>query len=253
MHEIKPEIKPEILLEEKKYLKVKLDLGIKRDNKELRIPGDFILVDSIDGALEVKLDKPINDPIDFQRIKIIRSPFETMYLTNAAQAGKSAVFYLGREASFESEPKEIGKVEVTTVFSGEVISKVSGETVIGKVSGETIIGKVSGEVVKVSGETVSITTPTAVKTGLTRMVTADSGGAVLHSGSVLSVNIKSLSGDVYIGGATDRPVAVSGYPFSSIGFLLAAGEAKSIDIDNFDRIYLCAVKSGDAVSFMGVS
>ena len=213
MYEIKPEIKeikPEIMpvVEEKKYLKVTLDLGIKRDNKELRLPGDFILIDKIDGALEVRLDKPTNDPIDFQRIKVIRSPFETMYLTNAAQAGRSAVLYVGREASFESEPLVIGKVEVVT--------------------------------------------PATVRTGLIKMITAASGGEVLHSGSVLSVNIRSLSGDICIGGATDRPVVVSGFPFSSIGFLLKAGEVKSMDIDNFNKIYLCSQKSGDAVSFLGV-
>jgi len=136
-----------------------------------------------------------------------------------------------------------------------VVGKVSGEAV--KISGETILTSVSGNVltvlqsgapmVRVSG-TVDIVTPTEVKTGLLRIVTAASGGAVLHSGAIKSATVKAvtLSGDIYVGGATNRP-------YSGFGMVLKDGEAVNLDIDDFSKIYVFATISGDMVSFAGVN
>ena len=170
----------------------------------------------------------------------------------------------------------ISKVSGETVIgkiSGEtVIAKVSGETVIAKISGETLIAKISGEVVKisgetviakisgetvtakVSGETVSIETPTMVKTGPIRQLTDLSGGQVLHSGAVKSVLVKALaanSGMIVVGGSGDRPwyeAACSGQ-----GLVLDGGEVVSLDVDDFDRVYVVAEVSGEQVSFLGVN
>jgi len=149
-------------------------------------------------------------------------------------------------------------------ISGETVSlptsqvvKVSGEIVIAKISGETSIAKVSGETislpstqaVKISGEYVDIIVPTAVKTGAILTPTADSGGTIVTSGAVKSATFKSLSGDVYIGGAVAGDM-----PYSGFGFLLAAGEAWSVDIDNFGRARICApVNSGDWVTYGGIA
>jgi len=133
------------------------------------------------------------------------------------------------------------------VTSGQVVAKVSGETVIAKVSGETITAKVSGE-------TVSIETPTTVKTGLIQIVTHSSGGQVLYSGSVKSALVKALSrnsGMIAVGGSGDRPwyeAACSGQ-----GLVLDGAEAVSLDVDDFDAVYVVAEVSGDQVSFIGVN
>ncbi|HUV53047.1 MAG TPA: hypothetical protein VMW64_08240 [Dehalococcoidia bacterium] len=177
-----------------------------------------------------------------------------------------------------------GQIDVF-MMSGEVVAKVSGETVIAKISGETVIAKVSGEAVKISGETViakisgeavhvssghitidsgqviakvsgevmQIIVPTIIKTGPVKTLSDASGGVVLHSGAVKAAVVKALtanSGVVLIGGSGDRPwYEAAG---SAQGMILAAGEAQSKDISDFDQIYVVAQISGDRVAFDGV-
>ena len=126
--------------------------------------------------------------------------------------------------------------------------KVSGETIIAKISGETVVAEVSGQTVigKVSGETVDIVTPTVVKTYATRVISSVSGGEPLHSGAVKSVIIKAL-GTFYVGGDQNGY-----YPYSGYGFLMVSGEALNLDVDDFSRVRLFAVNSGEMVTFLGV-
>ncbi|MCL6579193.1 MAG: hypothetical protein K6T73_07385 [Candidatus Bathyarchaeota archaeon] len=148
------------------------------------------------------------------------------------------------------------------VVSGLVVAKVSGESVIvtsgvvaASVSGNIIIAKISGESVvvtsgvvvsKVSGEVVDIKVPTSITSGGIFAVSAVSGGVILTSGPCVSVTIKALSknsGDIYI----------SGVPMQSgQGFVLEPGEAINLDVDNFGRIRLLAMVSGDRVTYVGV-
>jgi len=109
----------------------------------------------------------------------------------------------------------------------------------------TLVASVSGNVVNTSGQ--GFYTPTEVKTGSLRIVSAASGGVVLHSGAVLTAVVKAvtLSGDIYVGGATNRP-------YSGFGLVLQDAEAVNLDIDDFSRIFVCATVSGDRVSFAGV-
>jgi hypothetical protein len=141
------------------------------------------------------------------------------------------------------------------LISGEAVN-ISGATVIAKVSGEAVL--ISGEAVnisgatviaKVSGETVGLSSPTTNKTMPLRATTAASGGEVLHSGAIKAVVVKSISGntgDMYVGGATDRP-------YSGFGFLLSAGESYSQDASNFDQIYVMATVSGEKITSLGVN
>jgi len=165
--------------------------------------------------------------------------------------------------------KVSGETIATSVSGNIVIAKISGETVIAKISGESLIvtsgqvvSKISGEsvvvtsglvVAKVSGETVSIETPTFIKTGPVRTLSDASGGVVLHSGAVKAAVVKALSdnsGVVLVGGSGDRPwYEAAG---SAQGFVLAAGEAQSKDISDFNQIYVVAQISGDKVCFDGV-
>jgi len=155
------------------------------------------------------------------------------------------------KVSGETVTTSIASGSIVTVSGNVVIAKVSGETVIAKVSGETVIGKVSGETVvaKVSGEVVDIKVPTTVKTDSLKVITGASGGQVLHSGAVVSVTVKAVSansGDLYVGGATNRP-------YSGFGFQLEKGEAINLDASDFDDVYLFAVVSGDRCTFLGIA
>ncbi|GAH75697.1 unnamed protein product, partial [marine sediment metagenome] len=175
-------------------------------------------------------------------------------------SGQVDVFMMSGEA--------VAKISGQTVAlqsgTGPILTKVSGETVelqsgtgpiLAKISGETLIAKVSGETItaKVSGETVSIETPTMVKTGPVRTLSDASGGVVLHSGEVKAAMVKALtdnSGVVLVGGSGDRPwYEAAG---SAQGMVLAAGEAQSKDISDFDQVYVVAQISGDRVAFDGV-
>ena len=138
-------------------------------------------------------------------------------------------------------------------ISGETVSlpvtqvvKVSGETLVAKVSGEAV--RVSGQAVVVSGQLIRITAPTLARTNAILTVTGASGGAVLHSGVVVSVVMKALStnsGDLYVGSTTNPP-------YSGFGFQLAKGEALSVDIGNFNVIRVISQVSGDKITFYGV-
>jgi hypothetical protein len=168
--------------------------------------------------------------------------------------------------------REGAKVTAEIAISGQtVIAKISGEYVelqsgtgpiLASISGGTVIAKISGETIElqsgtgpilasISGETI-ITAPwiaTDVKTGPVRTVAGASGGVVLHSGAVKSLKVKAVpdnSGDIYIGGSTNRP-------YSGFGFCLAPGEAEMMDVGDFHWVYLFAVASGDRVCFDGIN
>ncbi len=144
-----------------------------------------------------------------------------------------------------------GGVHIESGVVGIVQSGTLGVNVSGGVQVSGAV-RVSGTV-EVSG-TVAIVLPTEVKAGLIRSVISNSGGEVLHSGAVMAAQIKSdkdNSGAIVIGGATNRPWYEA--RCSGLGFVLDPGEAKSEDIDNFNRIYVVAQVSGDQISFLGVN
>ncbi|KKN87077.1 hypothetical protein LCGC14_0263470 [marine sediment metagenome] len=149
---------------------------------------------------------------------------------------------------------QVVKVSGETVFvasgarvlvSGQMVQVASGPFVA--VSGQGVMLPAT-QVVKVSGETVSIEVPGAVITGALLAVPSGSGGTIVTSGAVKSAIIKSLSGDVFVGGSVATQM-----PYSGFGFLLAYGEAVSLDIDNFGRARVVANISGDFVTFIGVN
>lgn len=68
------------------------------------------------------------------------------------------------------------------------------------------------------------------------------------SGAVVSVTVKALTsnaGHIYLGGATEMP-------FSGQGFLMDAGDAISLDIENMGLVKVFATVSGDKVSYVGI-
>jgi hypothetical protein len=143
-------------------------------------------------------------------------------------------------------PITSGSVIVSgSVFvSGTVFSQQTGTWGV-QVSGAVIV---SGTVTtSVSGNVVDLKVPTAVTSNAgIFVVTGASGGAILTSGPCISVIVKAMSqnsGDIY----------VRGFPMQSgEGYVLEAGEAINLDVDNFGRVYLLAAISGDRVTYVGV-
>lgn len=58
--------------------------------------GDCIVVLSLDGSAEIKLDSPTADAFDLEVVRRIRQPFEDLYLSNTAQAGKTLNLLIGK-------------------------------------------------------------------------------------------------------------------------------------------------------------
>jgi len=90
--------------------------------------------------------------------------------------------------------------------------------------------------------------PRKIVPGHVLEVPANSGGAVLSNGAILSVSIKALarnSGDIYVG-SDDAP------PYSGFGFCLEPGEAWSVDVALLQNVRLVAVISGDKVTWAGL-
>jgi len=147
-----------------------------------------------------------------------------------------------------------GAVQVSgTVAVSGLVGVQSGEVHILSGAVTVISGppglQVSGAVV-VSGE-VSVQVPDAImiNSGYNPQIIYDTA-TILQSGPSISVIVKSLStnsGDIYLGGYN----ATSGNePISGVGFLLEAGNAINIDIENIGYITACAAMSGDKLTYL---
>ena len=147
-------------------------------------------------------------------------------------------------ASVSGQPIWVTSGEINASQAGAWGVQVSGAVIV---SGD-IAASVSGQPIYVTSGDINIIPASEIKTGSIRILSANSGGEVLHSGSIKSLTVKALStnsGDIYIGGVTNRP-------YSGYGFCLAAGEGKSYDISDFNKVYLMAVISGDKITFDGI-
>jgi len=103
------------------YTKVTLDLGIARTNYVLAVDGDTVSVEKCEAELNIKPDDTEAPPINLnlQRYVSFRPKhFRKLFLSNPANTGKVAVFFIGREASFRTETIRTGDVRLLTV--GEV-------------------------------------------------------------------------------------------------------------------------------------
>ena len=89
--------------------------------------------------------------------------------------------------------------------------------------------------------------PNSVTNGHKSVTTAGTAETLAASTSVVSVTIKALAANtnnVYVGSASVD---------STNGYVLDAGEAVSMDIDNLADIYLDVDTNGEGVSFIGVA
>jgi len=67
-----------------------IDLGEARDNKGYSLEAGAVFVERCDGDLYARVNGPNGDGINLRYVKKILYPVTSLYLTNEAQAGKSA-------------------------------------------------------------------------------------------------------------------------------------------------------------------
>ena len=85
----------------------------------------------------------------------------------------------------------------------------------------------------------AVDAPSGLFGGTTKI--ADAASTYLGSGSIASVNVAAVSGPVVIGDSTLT---------ASNGYLLAAGDSISIDVNNLNKVYLLALVSGYSINFL---
>lgn len=101
------------------YTEVNLDLGVARSNAVFLVPGDTLLVAKLTGSLSIQFNENNNPSVNLALVRRTFTPFERFYLTNAVQAGKEAVLYVGRDASFIGEAM-IGSVKLLDPTGTEI-------------------------------------------------------------------------------------------------------------------------------------
>jgi len=79
-----------------------VDLGTARSNVEVPWGGDYVLVENIDGELDIRFNRVNASLIELDKIRRVYTPFYRAYLTNSAQAGCTATIYIGKETIFEA-------------------------------------------------------------------------------------------------------------------------------------------------------
>jgi hypothetical protein len=119
---------------------VVIDLSTARTDEPLQVAGDTITVQSIDGELYAKVNDTNEPAIALHAIRYIDfrpSSFRRIYLTNTAQAGKSAVLRIGKEASFLIEPTRSGVVGILNAAEAR-INPATEETLATRASEATL-------------------------------------------------------------------------------------------------------------------
>ena len=131
-----------------------------------------------------------------------------------------------------------------SIFANPGVIVRSGVYVISDIE----VNESSGlSVIVQSGIGITSYVPSGVRTRSILLVSDVSGGVTLLSGNVVSATVKPLSGGMYLGGTAGIDMPYSGY-----GFLVASAQSVSMDINNFNAIKVCAIVSGDPISYMGV-
>lgn len=95
------------------YVRIEIDLTTARDNEALHIAGDYLAVADFDGSPSTtyfKLNHKHSRKIYPNEVEKIQATFGGIYLTNAAEAGKKLVLYVGRAVYIF--PSSVGKTKL---------------------------------------------------------------------------------------------------------------------------------------------
>jgi len=104
-----------------------LDLGIERRDQLWEISGKLLYVFSVDGEIYVKVNDQNSALIDLRIARIIRIPFERLYISNPAQAGKKCVIVISNILTIP-EPIDffkLGTNDVDNTFVSVENSKIT--------------------------------------------------------------------------------------------------------------------------------
>lgn len=92
---------PQLGYHKKGYRVVELDLATARKDEKLNLQGTlFWAIDGTDSKVKitVKIDDQINDAIPvYPGIEVSGIPFDQLYITNAAQAGKTITLFIAMD------------------------------------------------------------------------------------------------------------------------------------------------------------
>jgi hypothetical protein len=83
------------------YEKLTIDLSTARSKEKYDITGTYIIAQTIDGELEIRFNEQDADPVTVNGDnRIFNVDFDTLYITNTAQSGKSVTFLIGKAGAF---------------------------------------------------------------------------------------------------------------------------------------------------------
>jgi len=135
-------------------------------------------------------------------------------------------------------------IGVVTSISGQAVF-VSG--IVDLKSGAYVnVGSGVGVVTSVSGNSVIVGPPTVIRARQVMFVNNNSGGQTLSSGGIVSLSLRSLDGDIYVGGSTGIE-----FPYSGYGMYMSQGDTIGLDANNFNLVSVFAAISGNRVSYIG--
>lgn len=100
--------------------KLAVDLGIAHNKERHDISGDFIQAVDIDGDVYVQFNQIDSEKYNLNTLRRITTPFDTFFLSNDAQAGKSATLIFGKGKLFEIQ--DVSPMEINIVASNVVIN-----------------------------------------------------------------------------------------------------------------------------------
>jgi hypothetical protein len=102
-------------LENLNYITKEISLATAHTDELYDMPGifDHISVLKVTGVASIKLNRKTNHSIDLAQVKVINTPFDKFFLTNAAQAGRTLKLGIGGDASFEVVPTITDYMRVT--------------------------------------------------------------------------------------------------------------------------------------------
>lgn len=110
------------------YTRIEIALDAARTDEELHIAGDFISIASFDGTATTtyfKLNHRHSKKIYPAEIEKVHATYGGLYLTNAAEAGKKLVIYVGRAIFIY--PSAAGKVKILKADGTNIDPAEDGE------------------------------------------------------------------------------------------------------------------------------
>jgi hypothetical protein len=171
----------------------------------------------------------------------------TIVVTTTSVSGQPVALVSGTQVGLSGLQVIVQSGLQTILQSGTIVVLASGSAVIVSTSGQPE-ALVSGTQVGLSGlYTNAYPVPAAaVRARLSQKFSDVSGGQILLSAGVTSVSLRSLDGDVWVGGAQGID-----YPYSGYGMLMSIGDSLGLDVANPNLISVCATISGQRVAYIG--